>query len=74
MSSLVVSDTSPVRALNHLGLLHLLQDLFTTVEAKRHALVPAVHPLLIRLRQELAFFLSDALLHRVLALAGEGGP
>jgi uncharacterized protein len=165
LRSLVVSDTSPVRALNHLGLLHLLQDLFTTVlippavrdellkptrtcpvidvssapfvkiqsprdavrvqsflaeldpgeaealvlavevpaqlvllderkarrvaerlgltligavgillEAKRQGLVPAVHPLLIRLRDELAFFLSDALLHRVLHLAGEGGP
>jgi predicted nucleic acid-binding protein len=165
LSSLVVSDTSPVRALNHLGLLHILQDLFTTVlippavrdellkptrtcpvidisrvpflrvqaphdavrvssflahldpgeaealvlalevqaqvlllderkarrvaeglgltsigtlglllEAKRQGLVPTVHPLLVRLRDELAFFLSDALLHNVLDLAGEAGP
>jgi uncharacterized protein len=165
LSSLVVSDTSPVRALNHLGLLHVLEDLFTTVlvppavrdellkptrtcpaidisrmpflrvqppqdlarvssfgaaldpgeaealvlavevhatlvllderkarrvaerlgltplgavgvllEAKKAGLLPAVRPLLIRLRDELAFFLSDPLLEKVLQLADETAP
>ena len=165
MSSLVVSDTSPVRALNHLGLLHILNDLFGTVlvppavrdellkptrtcpvidistatylrvqapqdaarvrsflpaldageaealalalevqarlvllderkarrvadrlgltsigviglllEAKKAGLVSAIHPLLFRLRDELAFFLSAPLLEKVLHVAGETAP
>jgi predicted nucleic acid-binding protein len=165
LSSLVVSDTSPVRALDHLGLLHVLEGLFAVVlvppavrdellqptrtcplidlskvpyvrvqaprdtgrvssllteldpgeaealalalevqaqlvlmderkgrrvaerlgltsigavglllEAKKAGLVTAVHPLLLRLRDDIAFFMSDPLLDRVLRLAGEAGP
>jgi predicted nucleic acid-binding protein len=44
------------------------------LEAKKVGLVPAVHPLLLRLRDDLAFFLSDPLLEKVLRLADEAGP
>jgi hypothetical protein len=32
---LVVSDTSPIRALHHLGLLNLLHDLYATSRFRR---------------------------------------
>jgi predicted nucleic acid-binding protein len=72
----VISDTSPLRALAHLGYLEWLQELFRQVclPPAVAAVCPAVTPLLDRLQGELHFFVSSALRKTILRQAGEAAP
>ena len=83
---IIVSDTSPLRALRHLGLLIDEADgrevarrlglarigaLGILVRCKAHGWIDQVGPLLDRLKAELNFYISPALRREVLSLARE---
>ena len=61
---IIVSDTSPIRALDHLGLLEMLRELFDEI------LIPPVLPLT-GLENKLNFFISADLRAEIKRLAGE---
>ena len=73
-ASLVVSDTSPVRAIaKHLGILPI-GVLGTLVRSKQRGLITSVRPLLDRLQNEIDCFVSDALRAQILEMADETIP
>lgn len=68
--TIVVSDTSPIRALDFLDLLEVLGILLS---AKQRGIVPAVRPLVDQLRDGLGFFVSESLCQEVMRRAKESG-
>lgn len=82
----VVADSGPLISLGRLNLLHLLAEIFEQVQVphavldtlgvlmvtKRRGLVPAVTPLIERLRAS-GQWLNHEAVHSALAAAGEAG-
>ena len=68
--TIVVSDTSPIRALDFRDLLEVLGILLS---AKQRGIVPAVRPLVDQLRDGLGFFVSESLYQEVMWRAKESG-
>lgn len=67
---LLMDEADGRRAAERLGLV-VVGVLGVLLDAKGAGLIPAIGPLVARLRAETRFYVSDSLLRRVLALAGE---
>ena len=70
ISSVLVDDMDARRKAAELGI-SVVGTLGILLKAKRAGLVTEVRPMIERLREELAFFLSDSLVAEVLRQAGE---